>query len=1632
MSDVSCVVTEGRVKYREGKKWKRRWCILRKPSPVADQLNVQLFKVDVKDVHKRQPKTNFNLEGFFGVETGFSYDKETNVLAIICQKQITLFSFENRDNLIQFEIKIRRSLGEEDQFKVQVTNVPNNSKLPLDDLRMHIHGQKFCLTNGIPPKVLAAWQISDLRRFGVVDKKFIFEGGSNCGKGGGVHAISSEQAELINEIVSLASLGKTASCRKFIIRRSQLYDYHLDPVSSSFNDNSQFRDFQSWTTAGEQLYLEDKRSKRHSLSFTDFSHASAYNEKLLKYKTELELEKRKYLKYFLYDVPPSRVRKVDNCSLYLNTKHFQQPDHFSSQNSQEVKNVSNILSHKLSKECVDNRIEQWIEAEACMSSASGPSSESQMSISSGDNSVSTLGQMVKVSASAPSLCGYGVYSCNGENSKSLSVTSVPSRIEEESESCRRLELENLQKSEQELQREISLLEEIMKGVKEKPTEKKQESLKEKPPPLPRKKSKNNRRATLSPRHDRYSTISSQGSISGYSDSVLLSPNLVSRLRKIPSHSKMSAPLPYVNLDKYDGGVQVDKCHVYVRNQSDDDTCSIISQRSYESESKSPKDRMSAKAKMGYGKRTDRESQKLPIDLPESNYANTECIYANDYAAIEASRQPPALPPKGPALLSKSRPLCPPPVPPGRHRAHLNKRNKYSSQYSSPRQGINPVMNPKREQNYFLMAGVDSSPSSRRRSEIGLHTPRGSSSELSDYKDGPLKVRLPKRSPSAAGKENLNPDDTCGYMDMSGMFEDERVTMKSKDEVESSTSSPQKVYTRSSSASSISENIFFRPVFQHSLSLTDTPNTPVREENYLLMHHLTSPKKSVLENLQSLQSYVSNTKAVRDSVIEGDDPSASPKISRRNSEEEASKQNTSSENAKEILKGKSSLPFPNLINFQKHNILTSSEDVHKSASATSVQSVNSDKSTENSGKSPGFLTRLIRRNSGNRKSMSQSQENLLNSSSSESCLDKTLSNIYGSRDNANGKDISTSSVASTNSSSGGQSQSEMLERRRSSSFPNRSSFMEMNASKDNFHQTSQDSFNSNGTTDEHSQLIGPQQSEQTKDTDSCESSSTNRTGYTGPCDGQTDSEDSASKSKSEGKCLSPKSFQKFRKTQEMGIFTVLRVDEPSYKMPLCQTSSKTDDEKLIDLMKYSKVKDYYGDTDSEKTNSLKSDDFKLNMCPKKAFSPYEEAAAIAKYVASLPPFIPPKQKSYPCSALSPVLESAPSLGKEEVLKEDNTLDNKSISSFRSEHSYAMIAPSDQDDAKPGEKVEESIWVPRQAVKERSPASVSSTVEDQESKSTAVVVELDHDSPSDDEISLSSSYSDSVSSESALRNSAAYTYMRPRAGNCYVVLERKRPLNESLSSSPSQTPNSPSVNSSVFTFDQVSQFSSFSRERDSPNLPKFSRSESMHSKFSERTSSHKMSYMNIDLTPPSSPPFSQSLSLPAEQLERQLNYAEIDLREKPTRKSRKSSQKSLKMQKSTSIEYAMIDMQATIAIQRAGQEHKMSRVDSLKRCDQKLSLSIPEQGTDTEDVPEPSPSSTKDETVSKEESTFLTTHKYVNVPPPKEEKVEEEEKDEHDDLPEKILLPIRENQDTSSSESEAEEDSDSSDGEVIIYE
>lgn len=146
--------------------------------------------------------------------------------------------------------------------------------------------------------------------------------------------------------------------------------------------------------------------------------------------------------------------------------------------------------------------------------------------------------------------------------------------------------------------------------------------------LLRKKLKNYRRVILSFRFDRYFIISLQSSILGFFDSVFLSFNLVSRLRKISFFFKMFVLLSYVNLEKYDGGRDVDKCYVYVRNQSDDDICSILFYRSesYDREFKFLRDFCV--------RGVDGEFYKISIDFFELNYVNIECIYVNDFVVKE--------------------------------------------------------------------------------------------------------------------------------------------------------------------------------------------------------------------------------------------------------------------------------------------------------------------------------------------------------------------------------------------------------------------------------------------------------------------------------------------------------------------------------------------------------------------------------------------------------------------------------------------------------------------------------------------------------------------------------------------------------------------------------------------------------------------------------------------------------------------------------------------------------------------------------------------------------------------------------------------------------------------------------------
>ncbi|XP_018395242.1 PREDICTED: uncharacterized protein LOC108773806 [Cyphomyrmex costatus] len=213
MVDNSCII-EGNVKFRDGKKWKSRWCVMRKLSPVADCLHLQLYG-DSKDRYKQgQTKASLSLQHFLGVESGFTLDKESNTIAIICQDVTVVLAFDTRERLIQWQVKISNNLGEDQQFLILISSVPSKAKFTNGPAHLHIQDRRFCITIGVPPRLVGIWEIAHLRRYGVVEGRFCFEGGSRCGRGEGLHVLITDQGDDIVKTLHLAAEGKLTTKKR--------------------------------------------------------------------------------------------------------------------------------------------------------------------------------------------------------------------------------------------------------------------------------------------------------------------------------------------------------------------------------------------------------------------------------------------------------------------------------------------------------------------------------------------------------------------------------------------------------------------------------------------------------------------------------------------------------------------------------------------------------------------------------------------------------------------------------------------------------------------------------------------------------------------------------------------------------------------------------------------------------------------------------------------------------------------------------------------------------------------------------------------------------------------------------------------------------------------------------------------------------------------------------------------------------------------------------------------------------------------------------------------------------------------------------------------------------------------------
>ncbi|XP_063829682.1 uncharacterized protein LOC135078997 [Ostrinia nubilalis] len=237
MADTSPAtsIIEGTVKFRDGKKWKSRWCVMRKLSPVADCVHIQLYK-DLKERQKNgQTKASLSLQQYLGFESGFTLDKESNTLAILCEDVVPVLAFDTREILIQWRVKVQHNLGSSKEFAAVIISSPSTNSVKQGPVRLHACGPRLALCAHRPPEVLALWDVKLLRRYGVVDKRFCVEGGSRCGKGEGLFVFAAEGGRELTDLLNAYS--HDAQSRLSIASRSgSVLEKRFSDTSSCMDD----------------------------------------------------------------------------------------------------------------------------------------------------------------------------------------------------------------------------------------------------------------------------------------------------------------------------------------------------------------------------------------------------------------------------------------------------------------------------------------------------------------------------------------------------------------------------------------------------------------------------------------------------------------------------------------------------------------------------------------------------------------------------------------------------------------------------------------------------------------------------------------------------------------------------------------------------------------------------------------------------------------------------------------------------------------------------------------------------------------------------------------------------------------------------------------------------------------------------------------------------------------------------------------------------------------------------------------------------------------------------------------------------------------------------------------------------
>ena len=77
-------------------------------------------------------------------------------------KYYYVFVIQNIDYII-FQVRVTSQFEEGQHFLAYMIQLPNKSKLPTGQVRVHVQNRRFSLTHGIPPKLVHSWDLVDLR-----------------------------------------------------------------------------------------------------------------------------------------------------------------------------------------------------------------------------------------------------------------------------------------------------------------------------------------------------------------------------------------------------------------------------------------------------------------------------------------------------------------------------------------------------------------------------------------------------------------------------------------------------------------------------------------------------------------------------------------------------------------------------------------------------------------------------------------------------------------------------------------------------------------------------------------------------------------------------------------------------------------------------------------------------------------------------------------------------------------------------------------------------------------------------------------------------------------------------------------------------------------------------------------------------------------------------------------------------------------------------------------------------------------------------------------------------------------------------------------------------------------------------